>query len=284
MLSAFLIMFTLGETVNLFFDEVAKLQEARGVPFSAETIRRFVINNVELPEIIVYKNIPGLAPPFPIMWFEWSPPIEKVDLDILCGLLMISTQKYDGWEYMAAGWISSKAYGKGAKMLPYALKFHIPVSGKIEYFEYQPYIVKPAPHVLDRHPNVSEEEIIDVFVDGYMAKVFFAIGLLHCKNIVQIEKGGKNPNIKNRRHRSKGTKHYVLDVIPARNIKRAEHEQPAKGSPQRIHFRRGHFKEYTSEKPLFGKYTGAFWWEAHVAGSADIGEVRKDYRILPMQQ
>jgi hypothetical protein len=51
-----------------------------------------------------------------------------------------------------------------------------------------------------------------------------------------------------------------------------------------MHFRRGHFKEYTSEKPLFGKYTGAFWWEAHVAGSADIGEVRKDYRILPMQQ
>ena len=208
----------------------------------------------------------------------------KVDLHLRVGLFMMSTQGRDGWEYTAAGWISSNAYGKGPKMLPYALKFHIPVSGKIEYFECQPYTVKPAPHVLTRNPNHPEEEFIDVFIDGYMAKVLFAIGLLHCKNIVQIEKGGKNPNIKNRRHRSKGTKHYVLDVVPARNIKRTEYEHPINGSPQRIHFRRGHFKEYTSGRPLFGKYVGTYWWEAHAAGNVDVGEIKKDYRILPMQQ
>lgn len=270
--------------MNLFFDEVAELEESRGIPFSAETIHRFVIDNIDLPEITAYKDIPNLAPPFPAMWFEWSTPVKNVDLHGRVGLLVMSTKVGDGWECTAAGWISSKIYGKGAKMMPHALKFHIPVNGKIEYFTCKPYTVKPAPHVLVRDIRVTETEVFEAFVDGFIAKVFFAIGLLHCKNIVQIEKGGRNSKVKNRRHRSKGTKHYILDLVPARHIKRTKYEQPAAGAPQRLHFRRGHFKEYTTERPLFGKYVGTFWWEAHVAGSADIGEVRKDYRILPMQQ
>ena len=266
--------------MNLLFDEVAKFQASRGSPFSTEMIRRFMIDNIELPEIIEYKNIPRLAPPFPSMWFEWRE--EHVHSQF--GLHLMSTQGSDGWDYIALGWISSKIYSKGPKLQPYALKFHVPVSGRIDFFECRSFPIKPEPHVVVRNSSMSEEEYMTIFVAAYMTRVLFAIGLLHCKNIVQIEKGGKNPNVTHRRQRSKGTKHYILDVVPARNIKRTEYEHPLKGSPQRIHFRRGHFKEYTMDKPLFGKYVGTFWWEAHVAGSKDIGEIKKDYRILPTQQ
>jgi hypothetical protein len=46
-----------------------------------------------------------------------------------------------------------------------------------------------------------------------------------------------------------------------------------------FHFCRSHFKTYTEEKPLFGKYVGDFWWDAHARGSIKKGLVTKDYKI-----
>lgn len=46
----------------------------------------------------------------------------------------------------------------------------------------------------------------------------------------------------------------------------------------RIHLCRGHFKSYTSEHPLFGKFTGRYWWQAQARGKAK-GIVMKDYQI-----
>jgi hypothetical protein len=49
------------------------------------------------------------------------------------------------------------------------------------------------------------------------------------------------------------------------------------GTP--LHICRGHFKTFTEEARLFGKYTGTYWWPAHVRGSVDEGVVEKDYRV-----
>lgn len=48
----------------------------------------------------------------------------------------------------------------------------------------------------------------------------------------------------------------------------------------RIHFCRGHFKNYTPEKPLLGKYTGLYWWEPHIRGKDTSGFVDKDYEVI----
>jgi len=47
----------------------------------------------------------------------------------------------------------------------------------------------------------------------------------------------------------------------------------------RIHLCRGHFKEYTEERKLFGKYTGRYWWQPLVRGRNKDGVVLKDYVI-----
>jgi hypothetical protein len=167
-------------------------------------------------------------------------------------------------------------------MHPLYITFQIPASGRLQPGEELFLAYYVGQHLQDA-PDAIVKNIVMSLNHNHIGMMMFAISLLHCKNIAQIEKGGKRPEIKNRRHRNKGTVHYVLDVVPARNVRRTEYDQPAKGVPQRLHFRRGHFKEYTAERPLFGKYTGTFWWEAHVAGSAEIGEVKKDYRILPKQ-
>jgi hypothetical protein len=49
----------------------------------------------------------------------------------------------------------------------------------------------------------------------------------------------------------------------------------------RVHLCRGHVREYTAEKPLFGKLTGRYWIEPHVRGNRDRGITRKDYRLEP---
>jgi hypothetical protein len=50
------------------------------------------------------------------------------------------------------------------------------------------------------------------------------------------------------------------------------------------HVVRGHFAQYTAEKPLFGKYVGTFWRDAHTRGDKAAGEVAKDYTITPNQE
>jgi len=46
----------------------------------------------------------------------------------------------------------------------------------------------------------------------------------------------------------------------------------------RVHMCRGHFKEYTEDHRLFGKYTGLYWWQPYVRGQKE-GIVIKDYEV-----
>lgn len=56
--------------------------------------------------------------------------------------------------------------------------------------------------------------------------------------------------------------------------------KPVSGAICAQHICRGHFKEYTEDAPLFGKYTGRFWWQPQVRGHAKNGVVVKDYEIV----
>ncbi|MGI9255064.1 MAG: hypothetical protein ACR2J8_15075, partial [Thermomicrobiales bacterium] len=74
---------------------------------------------------------------------------------------------------------------------------------------------------------------------------------------------------------------YKTLVIKPMGRKQTTAEQEANDSadPRRMHVARGHFKTYTTEKPLFGKYTGTYWWDAHVRGDIAAGRVRKTYTV-----
>lgn len=262
--------------MNLLFDNIC-----REIPGTFEKgMQKFLLDNIQsmLPKQIAYKDLPNLAPPYQEMWFEWTMDDHALDINpYKVGAHVRAPKNTDqGWNYTFAIFWGTK---KGVQVLPYIMEFSIPPDGRVERINYKYSVLHGAAAL-----SAAADAEVDLVFGSYVGRIMFAIGLLHCKNIIEVEKGGKNPNVKNRRHRSKGTKHYVLNIVPARNIKRTEYEQSAKGNQQRLHFRRGHFKEYTTEKPLFGKYVGVFWWEAHAAGNAEIGEIKKDYRILPMQQ
>jgi hypothetical protein len=228
------------------------------------------------------------------MWFEWkSEPSE--DFSGRIGVYVNVKRKTEGWLYvfLCFDQMKNRKREDVIFLYPVVLSCLIPLNGRCpadgllleSIYHYS------TPRTFNHHIPDSPPPLFNLdYVGGdlveslrqeFITIVLFSIGLLHCKNIVLEEYGGKNPNIKNRRHRSKGTQHHVLKVLPAREIKKTVYEQAGKSSPQSLHFIRGHFKEYTTEKPLFGKYTGIYWWEAHVAGKAEIGKVTKDYQVFP---
>lgn len=47
----------------------------------------------------------------------------------------------------------------------------------------------------------------------------------------------------------------------------------------RFHLCRGHFKTFTEERPLFGKYSGTFWWNPQSRGDRSKGVVEKEYSV-----
>lgn len=254
--------------------------------------QKFLVDNIysTLPKTINPAEIPNIAPPFSNMWFEWQIPVDEIPDERLQGALgrqgvyLSSERSPEGWESI---FLCFSYFEKQRNVVlyiqPLVFKCVIPLNGRTpkDGLKIAHMVTKGSPLL----PNPLSEDYVQKLAHAmmidYVLMTLFCIGLLHCKNIVTEQRGGVNPNIKNRRHRSKGTRHHVLKVVPAREIKRTRYDQPGTGSPQSLHFRRGHFKEYTADKPLFGKHTGVFWWEAHAAGNAEIGKVTKDYQIFP---
>ena len=115
---------------------------------------------------------------------------------------------------------------------------------------------------------------------GDLTTIYTTLKLLNCKNI-QTEKIPA-PEALNKKRRKAGKQelfdYHVLNVVvPSK--KRGYHESTEPLSHNRVHLCRGHFKEYTVEHPLFGHYTGLFWWQPHVRGQNKDGIVMKDYNI-----
>ena len=102
-----------------------------------------------------------------------------------------------------------------------------------------------------------------VFVQHQVGALAALFALLNCKNVVRVP---VNTDLKLQRSRKKAGK------IPLYRFSALQVRPMGRGGPRNssaIHWVRGHFKEYTPEKPLFGKIAGLFWWEPHLAGAAE---------------
>lgn len=101
---------------------------------------------------------------------------------------------------------------------------------------------------------------------GSLAALF---ALMNCANIVKEENVSAK---KQQRARLKARKlplyRYHLLALKPPQQSATRKEEPA-GQTTAIHWVRGHFKEFTPERPLFGKVTGLFWWQPHLAGQVN---------------
>jgi hypothetical protein len=113
----------------------------------------------------------------------------------------------------------------------------------------------------------------------FLSPFEWATCFLHCKN---IEAADVTPNRKQSDSFQKTSgrplvQYKTLSIAPGwRKIVGGRGETC--GIHPALHICRGHFKKF-DDKPLFGKYTGLFWWESQVRGNKKHGIVLKDYKI-----
>ena len=73
-------------------------------------------------------------------------------------------------------------------------------------------------------------------------------------------------------------RHHTLVLDVPKRIIRDGNQGNEDLTPQALSIVRGHFKHFT-DKPLFGKYRGSWFWHPAVRGDSRYGVVTKDYEI-----
>lgn len=118
-------------------------------------------------------------------------------------------------------------------------------------------------------------------INSFSFPFFFAISLCHCDNVEVGEDGPHQTVRENRKSKGQnpGQTFKTLEIEPMKEESASSSSGGGPSVSRALHICRGHFKTYTEEAPLFGEHTGTYWWPMHTRGSAENGEVKKDYRV-----
>jgi len=173
----------------------------------------------------------------------------------------------NGWEYFPnkKKWISTLftvAVEPNSVDGQTMISYHFPKNFSIE--------------ISEEYDASIKEDITHILRCANMALI-----LLNTKNIVTQE---HRPPVKlNKKRIKKGkqplfTYHTLRLQLPGKRKKSNGKTEPGDNTT-RLHLCRGHFKTYTEENPLFGKFTGRYWWQPHARGNKDEGVVMKNYAV-----
>lgn len=108
-----------------------------------------------------------------------------------------------------------------------------------------------------------------------------ALSFMHCKNVT-IQRDSQSPTLAKayqKKHGKPLSRYYTLDIEPMKKVLRTDGNSEKTGLKQALHICRGHFKNFSKGKGLFGKYKGLYWWDSMVRGSVSEGIVDKDYAV-----
>jgi hypothetical protein len=133
-----------------------------------------------------------------------------------------------------------------------------------------------------RNDKVEFAHQISTEMIGYLKPLLLAVSFLHCKNVKSI---AQSPPAKVQKKRLSAGKpplctYHILNIQPMRQVLVREGGGETGTAGQRaFHICRGHFKTYSSEKPLLGRAAGTFWWPQQVRGSKQHGVVVSDANL-----
>lgn len=112
----------------------------------------------------------------------------------------------------------------------------------------------------------------------------YAFALLNCKNTIEEKRTFTVSPATRRQYRIKPSDSrvdYHILRLDTKTRERAEEREEGGGPEKPLHICRGHFRTYTKDAPMFGKYTGTYWIPAHTRGNPDKGISLKDYEESP---
>lgn len=250
----------------------------------------------------ISRDFPNIAPSMPFLWFEWKFPEsirskEKFeDLDcvglpfgaLICSRDLKNNPEFDKEELIAAAgepvrWVCmGLMFSKGPRNKPLWMgslnwlvteEGHLALKTKEPLATYNPTLI----------PSGADERSAGNVLKSMFYVPYLTLTFMHCKN-VNVTRGENWPQKLQKAREKRGKpplfRWHTLVIEPAKKIIASASNGDTKLTPKALHICRGHFKDF-SDKGLFGKYHGMYWWPMHARGSAEHGIVGKDYLVKP---
>lgn len=107
----------------------------------------------------------------------------------------------------------------------------------------------------------------------------FALSLTHCRNVEIVEREIPAAVAKKRKEKGVPTLKFKQLVIKPIGGKQTTSAAATKNGMMPLGFTRAHFKTYTEDRKLFGRWSGTFWWHQHARGNNSHGEIIKTYKV-----
>jgi hypothetical protein len=105
---------------------------------------------------------------------------------------------------------------------------------------------------------------------------------MHCKN-VKVERTEMPPKLAKKFARNHGGKRPAMfrtvKIEPMKKVMANSGGVQGVGVHKAMHIVRGHFAEYTAERPLLGHYVGKVFRSQHVRGDEKLGVRIPDYAV-----
>ena len=133
-----------------------------------------------------------------------------------------------------------------------------------------------ADHLMRNNPEAVKNLIKEDSID--MRALNMAMMFLSCKNIGTVNNHPQKA-LNQKRKKNKKQELFTYKTLVLNPVGKKQCSIPKHLWDNRIHLCRGHFKTYSKENPLMGKFTGRFWWQPQIRGNKDNGIVEKDYSV-----
>ena len=255
--------------------------------FRVDNILRYMLEN---PGQFDYskggRQLSNVAPPFNYFAMEYTVPSTIPDdfqifKDFIGDSILIVSHAREMEEYDNQVWeIDSGLYYEAPPFIA-TTRWHISKSNGefvgVEGFE-TGYAVKfSGEFAFLLHDIEATEEETHHVMSNFQFPFLMALALLNCKNVETVD---HIPSRKRKRRKCSKSKTIAYKTIKIRQTrKRYEASGSHDGSKRAMHIARGHFKTFTDDAPLFGKYTGTYWWSPTIRGNKKYGEVVSDYEF-----
>jgi hypothetical protein len=219
----------------------------------------------------LWQGLAGLRCPFPLTFVEWRN-AQNIAIGVLAYEHTPPEDAPPGTERMIImRGLSSRETSRDVLAWPIGLQVYVTQDGK--YIDLDVFFSK--------NQLVPKAVTDPDFVGDLLTTMHSAAFFMCLSNARNVTLESVTPNV----HESKQWKRKTgRDLVTFNRIilpNRVRESMATGEGPGPLELVKGHFKTYTTERPLFGRITGSWWWEPHLRGSAAQGIKLHDYAFGP---
>lgn len=255
----------------------------------ADNVASYMFSNSARSRVnFTSEDFPNVAPVFDSTFIEWLVPMKLYQgggtfafhseyKDCYIGNHLMSAEVDDGWNCLSVYYSSYK----GQSAINGWTTFHVNSDGSMKSIGRQVIMNELADKADEYYAGFEPETKSYVIAVEALFPALISLSFMHCKN---VELKTVTPSVKLSRIHAKKTgrpllKYKVLEIEPLKRILDSEGNAEQTGLKLALHICRGHFKDFSKGKGLFGKYKGLYWWDSQVRGDSKHGIVIKDYQM-----